>query len=389
MITIKGGKLPILSWCKNPEKSCVEQAINLANHPALIQKVCLMPDAHMGYGMPIGGVIAVKDGIIPNAVGVDIGCGMLSIKTNLTTEDLPYEILEKISEKIHELIPMGQRRHQDMCPVHEIQYDIEFCPIVNNEFGNARRQLGTLGGGNHFIEIQKDEKNSIWIMIHSGSRNIGKKIGEYYNNQAKDLNERWFSKIPKEHDLAFIPATERLMREYLQGMRFCTKFAEGNRNKIAQKTMEIVTEITKKGISKLLCFHTTHNYAEEEEVASGTWAWVHRKGAISTRTQDNLAIPGSQGTQSYIVKTKNSTDAMYSASHGAGRAMGRKQAIRELSIEQELKKMEDKKIVHRMLSSEDLDEAPGAYKNIDEVMESQKDLVEITEKLTPLMSAKG
>ena len=389
MITIEGGKLPILSWCKNPEKSCVEQAINLANHPALIQKVCLMPDAHMGYGMPIGGVIAVKDGIIPNAVGVDIGCGMLSIKTSLTTEDLPYEILEKISEKIHELIPMGQRRHQDMCPAHEIQYDIGFCPIVDNEFGNARRQMGTLGGGNHFIEIQKDEKNSIWIMIHSGSRNIGKKIGEYYNNQAKELNERWFSKIPKEHDLAFIPTTERLMREYLQGMRFCTKFAEGNRNKIAQKTMEIVTDITKKGTSKLLSFHTTHNYAEEEEVAPGIWAWIHRKGAINTRTQDNLAIPGSQGTQSYIAKTKNNTDAMFSASHGAGRAMGRKQAIRELSIEQELKKMEDKKVVHRMLSSEDLDEAPGAYKNIDEVMESQKDLVEIVEKLTPLMSAKG
>jgi len=378
------GALVIKSWCENPEDGAIQQARNLARLPFAFKQICLMPDTHQGYGMPIGGVIATQGAIVPNAVGVDIGCGMCAVKTSLT--DIDIDVLKKIMSKIRKQIPLGFNKHGE-------PQDISLMPnnmigqVVDREFLNARLSLGTLGGGNHFIEIQKGDDGYIWIMVHSGSRNLGKQVADFYNKKAVEINGRYFSRVPKEWELAFFPMDSEDGRAYLVEMEYCVDFALANRSLMMDRIKGIFRdEIDVSFIPAMI--NIAHNYAVMEH-HFGANVLVHRKGATRAKLGELGIIPGSQGTSSYIVKGKGNEESFMSCSHGAGRKMGRKQAERTLNLKEEQKRLDDKGILHAIRGVGDLDEAAGAYKEIEIVMEEQKDLVDIVVKLEPLAVIKG
>lgn len=378
---------PIKLWVTDIEDGALQQAKNMANLPFVFKHVALMPDAHQGYGMPIGGILATKGAIIPNAVGVDIGCGMCAVKTDLQTIDTKN--LKKIMSGIRKRVPLGFNHHKD-AKDEALLPSIEGLPeygIVKQQFKSAQHQVGTLGGGNHFIEIQKGSDNHIWIMIHSGSRNIGAKVADYYNKLAIKLNAQWHSNIPKEWQLAFLPIETNEAKAYISEMQYCVDFAFANRKLMMQSIQEaFIDELG--AIKELEFINMAHNYARWEH-HFGTDVLVHRKGATSAKEGEIGIIPGSQGTKSYIVEGKGNVESFTSCSHGAGRVMSRKQAQRELSLENEVSKLDSQNIIHAIRNTKDLDEAPGAYKNIDVVMENQKDLVDIKVELSPLAVIKG
>lgn len=384
--------LVIKSWCENPEDSAIEQAKNLSRLPFAFKQICLMPDTHQGYGMPIGGVLATKDVIIPNAVGVDIGCGMGAVKSS--TSHVDKKSLKKILDKIRQQIPVGFKKHSS--PADEGQLpmyiNLDEEAIIHREYYNARLSVGTLGGGNHFLEIQKGNDGFIWIMVHSGSRNLGKQVADHYNKKAIELNTKWHSKVPKEWELAFLSLDSDEGQLYLQEMQYCVDFALCNRQLMMEKIQNIVGEVLYADCCETVSFepmiNIAHNYARMENHFSKN-VMVHRKGATSARDGEIGLIPGSQGTSSYIVRGKGNPESFMSCSHGAGRAMGRKQAERTLNLEDEQKKMDDRGILHSVRGVHDLDEAPGAYKDILICMAEQSDLVDILVKLEPLAVMKG
>lgn len=391
--------LVIKSWCDNPEDTAIVQAKNLARLPFAFKQICLMPDTHQGYGMPIGGVLATKNVVIPNAVGVDISCGMAAVRTSLT--EISTEDLKEILAKIRKSIPVGFNHHQItrdpilMPSVTNLPTDSQnnTYGIVNQEYASAQHQLGTLGGGNHFIEVQKGDDGSIWVMIHSGSRNLGFKVAKYYNELAYGLNTKWHSNtfLPanKQDSLAFLPIDSEEGQAYLKEMQYCVEFAFANRKWMMDEIQLIFWNTL--GINSVTfgpMINIAHNYARMEN-HFGENVMIHRKGATSARDGEIGLIPGSQGTSSYVVKGKGNPESFMSCSHGAGRAMGRKQAERTLNLEDEQKKMDDKGILHSVRGTNDLDEAPGAYKDISVVMAEQADLVDILVKLEPLAVIKG
>jgi len=392
-------KVPVFSWCPEIEENAMEQIDNLVRLPFVFNRVAVMSDCHSGFGMPIGGVLATKGVVIPNAVGVDIGCGMCAVKTSLT--EIDTETLKKIMGEIRKVIPLGFNKHdngQDECliPYRLLSEMIEKYPVVSKEYNNALKSLGTLGGGNHFIEIQKGSDGYIWIMIHSGSRNLGKQVADYYNKLAVELNRKWFSDVPKEWELAFLPVDSEEGQSYIREMNYCVDFALANRQLMMDRIMEIFkniigsdfNNITSEEFNDVDIINIAHNYAKIEN-HFGENVWVHRKGATLATENTIGIIPGSQGTKSYIVKGKGNKESFMSCSHGAGRKMSRTQAIEELDLEKEIKMLDDLGVIHGIRNKEDLDEAPSSYKNIDEVMENQKDLVEILVELTPLAVIKG
>lgn len=376
-------KLPIKMWLDDMEDGALEQAKNLANLPFAFKHIAIMPDSHQGYGMPIGAVLATKEVIVPNAVGVDIGCGMCAIKTSL--QEIEIDQLKEIMDLIRSTVPVGFSRHQhaqnaDFMPKAEIG------EICNRELGSALHQLGTLGGGNHFIEIQKGNDGFIWVMIHSGSRNLGKQVADHYNKLAVSLNERWRSSVPKEHELAFLPLDTDEAKAYQSEMAYCVEFALANRKLMLDRIVESFNSVVKITTSDFV--NMAHNYAAMEH-HFGYNVLVHRKGATQAREGQIGLIPGSQGTHSYIVIGKGNKESFESCSHGAGRKMGRKQAQRELSLEGEQARLDSMGVIHSIRNLKDLDEAPSAYKNIDVVMSNQTDLVDIVVELTPLAVIKG
>jgi len=385
MKVISTERIPIKSWCVEPEAECVQQAKNLANLPFAFKHIGLMPDCHTGYGMPIGGILACENVVVPNAVGVDIGCGVCFSKTYL--KEIDVEILKKILGRIREEIPVGFN-HNKESQKEAMPIVLPGLKIVPQQFDRASYQLGTLGGGNHFIEIQKGSDGAIWVMIHSGSRNLGKQVCDYYNRLAKEFNARWFSSIPKDYDLAFFPMDSKEGALYLAEMQYCLEFAHKNRQIMMEKVLGIIGSCTGKDGILLGIYDIRHNYAEIEN-HFGQNVWVHRKGAIRLRAGDFGAIPGSQGTASYIVRGKENKESFFSCSHGAGRRMSRTKAKETLCWEDEKKRLNDRVILHNMRSKEEFDEAASAYKDIDAVMEEQKDLVEIVTKLEPLAVVKG
>jgi len=381
------GKVPIKFWLDDIEDGAREQAENLSNLPFLFKHIAIMPDSHQGYGMPIGGVMATKNVIVPNAVGVDIGCGMIACKTTLTEIDI--DTIKKIMGEIRKAVPVGfnhQKEKQDDDLMPDYMRGKE---VVLREYQKARKQLGTLGGGNHFIEIQKGDDGHIWIMIHSGSRNIGLQVAKHYNQIAINLNEQYFSQVPKKHELAFLPVESDEGRDYILEMNYCVDFALANRKLMMDRVEEIFRGIIGGGTDFFgEMINIAHNYARLEN-HFGNNVWIHRKGATSAKKGELGIIPGSQGTKSYIVEGLGNPESFESCSHGAGRRMGRKQAERELNLEEEVKKLDDQNILHAIRGKKDLDEASGAYKDISKVMENQKDLVKIKVELTPLAVVKG
>ena len=383
-------KVPIKLWLDDIEDGAMAQARNLANLPFVFKHVAVMPDAHFGYGMPIGGVMATDGVIIPNAVGVDIGCGMCAMQTSLT--DISTDKLKLIMAGIRKSIPLGFKHHQHRqdparMPKAPLEHRLSDLKIVSREYNNAMTQIGTLGGGNHFIEIQKGSDGHIWIMVHSGSRNLGYKVANYYNKLAIDLNSRWGSSIPKNWQLAFLPLSSEAGMQYQAEMQYCVEFALANRQLMMERIQDVFMAVMSP-VTFSSFINIAHNYAAMETHFRKD-VIVHRKGATSAREGELGIIPGSQGAPSYIVRGKGNAESFSSCSHGAGRKMGRKEAQRRLDLEAETKKLDDQGIIHSIRSRRDLDEASGAYKNIDKVVDEQLDLVDVVVSLKPLAVVKG
>ena len=332
-------------------------------------------------------------------------CGMCAVKTSLT--DIDTETLKEIMKEIRKVIPVGKNRHkekqnEELMPEITPEGGIMTCsaspeqPICRKEKEKALYSLGTLGSGNHFIEIQKGNDGHIWIMIHSGSRNLGYTVADYYNNVAKKLNEKWFSSVNPKHDLAFLPLDSEEGKNYMREMQYCVDYALANRKLMMTRIEEIFANefdgndngerISLIEFDEMI--NIAHNYAKMEN-HFGQNLLVHRKGATLAIEKTIGIIPGSQGSKSYIVQGKGNKDSFNSCSHGAGRLMSRTQAKKELSLEKEIANLEKQGILHSIRGVGQLDEAPSAYKDIQEVMANQKDLVEILVELTPLAVIKG
>jgi tRNA-splicing ligase RtcB len=383
----EGGKLnvPMMMWLSEVEWDALQQLERAASLPFVFHHVAGMPDMHYGFGVPIGSVIPTKGYIIPNAVGVDIGCGMCCIKTDLTHIDKP--VLKSIMGDIRKAVPVGfkhNKKAEGMPPIITMP-DLSKS-VVAKEWDSATKQLGTLGGGNHFIEIQKGDDGFIYVMIHSGSRNLGKKIADHYNKIAVELNEKWKSSVPKHWDLAFLPFNDDIGQMYYHEMLYALDFAYWNRKVMMKRIKTCITNHIDANFSNLINIH--HNYADMEN-HFGQNVLVHRKGATRAKEGELGLIPGSQGTASYIVRGKGNANSFHSCSHGAGRLMSRRKAKENLDLEQEKKILDDQGIVHSVRNISDLDEASGAYKDIGTVMDHQEDLVEIVTELKPLAVIKG
>jgi tRNA-splicing ligase RtcB len=382
-------RIPIKMWLDEPEEGSIIQAKNLANLPFAFKHICLMPDTHQGYGMPIGGVLATHGVIIPNAVGVDIGCGMCAVKTNIQTETVSKEQIKQIMSGIRELVPLGFEHHkerQDETLMPQ-DFNLDELHVVKNQYLAALKQLGTLGGGNHFIELQRCNEGYLWIMIHSGSRNLGKQVADYYNRVAKKQNELWFSFVNPKADLAFLPFSTFEALAYYREMRYCTEFALANRKLMMERIQQVISTVLQL-VEYEPIINIAHNYAAWEE-HFGEKVVVHRKGATSAQLGEIGIIPGSQGTKSYIVEGLGNPESFMSCSHGAGRALSRSAAIRTLNLEEEKRKLDELGIIHSVRSKSDLEEASSAYKDISQVMAFQSDLVKIKVELSPLAVIKG
>jgi tRNA-splicing ligase RtcB len=380
------GKIPAKLWVDELDSQTLSQVKNLSDFPFAFSHIALMPDAHVGFGMPIGGVLATKDVIIPNAVGVDIGCGMCSLRTS--SNFVSNNNLKKILSIIRQTVPVGFKHHskaQDERYMPESDI-LGTDSIVDREYQSALKQIGTLGGGNHFIEIQRGSDGFLYIMIHSGSRNIGKQVADYYNKLAGKLREKR-NDIPKNWQLDYLYIDSDEGQKYIKEMQYCIKFALANRTLMMERAKEAFAEVTGYyDFDEMI--NIPHNYASEE-VHFEQKVLVHRKGATSAKRGQIGIIPGSQGSKSFIVEGLGNVESFNSCSHGAGRTMGRNEAQKNLSLEKEINHLDLMGVIHSIRNKKDLDEAPSAYKDIIRVMENQTDLVKVLIELYPLAVIKG
>ena len=386
MQRINGGRVPILAWTDAAaiEASALQQLKNISALPWVFHHVAVMPDVHFGKGATVGSVIAMKGAVSPAAVGVDIGCGMAAVQTSLHASDLP-DNLHGLRRALEQSIPVGFNQHRD--PIDrpqdaELWRDFDqLTPAVRDLFGKAQRQLGTLGGGNHFIELNLDTGQRVWMLLHSGSRNIGKSLAEIHIARAKKLAHN--QDLP-DKDLAVFLAGTPQMLEYRHDLFWAQRYAMKNR----EAMLDLYAAVLKQQFpqvqfgERVLCHH---NYVSEEN-HFGEDVLVTRKGAIHAGRGELGIIPGSMGTRSYIVRGLGSAQSFESASHGAGRLMSRGEAKRRFSVKDLVKQTEG---VECRKDGGVLDEIPGAYKPIEQVMENQRDLVEIVAELRQVLVVKG
>jgi len=371
---------PIKIWANDIHDRERDQLINISKLPFIHKHVAAMADAHLGMGATIGSVIATHKAIIPAAVGVDIGCGMIATRLSLHANDIDDKSLKLIFDQISRDVPVGRVQHKDNRVMTE-----DALPFENglNEltekhdgllasFGKQSKwanQMGTLGGGNHFIEICLDENNQVWVMLHSGSRGVGNAIADYFIKLAKQDMERWFIHLP-DNNLAYLPEGSDHFNGYVESVDWAQRYAYQNR----QSMLKIVLSALKKHLKPFEitaeAINCHHNYVEKENHYNEN-VWVTRKGAIRAREGDLGIIPGSMGTKSYIVRGKGNPESFCSCSHGAGRKMSRTQAKKTFS-EADFAKQTDGVLCRK--DEGVLDEIPGAYKDIDEVMNNQSDL---------------
>jgi tRNA-splicing ligase RtcB len=385
MKVIATEKLPIKIWWDDIDEgdAAIDQARNLANHPIARKWICLMPDYHVGYGMPIGGVLATRGGVVPNAVGVDIGCGMIAARTELEAERLSRDQLHDLRMAVHARVPVGMKHHERPRKLDDELMDRgRDLRIVGGELGRAQLQVGTLGSGNHFIEIQRDIEGLVWIMLHSGSRNVGLRVCNHYHDVAKDYMQRFHSAVPHV-DLAFLPESVPEYRAYLDEMRWCMAFAEANRNLMFDAVCASFEEVLGREPQIELRFDTHHNFAQMEH-HFGEDLLVHRKGAVEAKGL--VTIPGSMGTASFIGEGRQPEESFRTCSHGAGRVLGRKEANRQITHARAVESMQH--VVYGVRQGE-YDEMPACYNDIDTVMSAQADLVAPVHRLLPLAVVKG
>lgn len=401
-------RFPVKIWLEDEsqlEANCLEQAYHLAQLPFLHKWVCLMPDTHAGKGMPIGGVIAAKDVVIPNAVGVDIGCGMDFIPTNVRVEDIREVqtgngmLIQAIIGNIMREIPLNTERYKtpqasavlDRAGQEMEKYEEngELVPLIEDGY----YQTGSLGGGNHFIELQEDENGYLCIMIHSGSRHLGKAICDYFHEKAKELNRLWYSAVKEEYRLAFLPVHTKEGQQYIRWMNLAMDYAFENRARMLEKTCAIVkaqiekhTEYTVEFGEEVNCHH---NYAALENHYDAN-VWVHRKGAVRVREGEMAVIPGAMGSYSYVVKGKGNKESFCTSSHGAGRSYSRSGAMQAFTVEKVMVDLKEQGVVLGKRKKNDVaEECRFAYKDIDQVMAQQSDLVIPVRKLKTVGVVKG
>jgi len=392
---------PIKAWTGNMpiEESAAEQLRNLASMPFIHKHVAAMPDVHWGMGATIGSVIATKGAIIPAAVGVDIGCGMMAVRTDLQADHLPDNLSEVRSE-IESMVPHGRTDNggkndrggwSDLPKeVAAVWQGIEpyYNEIVEKHpkalAYNHSRHLGTLGTGNHFIEVCLDEEDRVWAMLHSGSRGCGNKIGQYFISKAKEEMERWFISLPDDN-LAYMTEGSELFDDYVQAVGWAQNFAKLNRELMMARTLAAMNKVLGDFDVSGGAINCHHNYVEREN-HFGENVLVTRKGAVRARIGDLGIIPGSMGARSFIVSGRGNVDSFSSCSHGAGRVMSRGQAKKVITLEDHVKATEG---VECRKDKGVLDESPAAYKDIEAVMKAQESLVDIVHTLKQVVCVKG
>lgn len=385
------GKVPIKSWVDGftLEEEAKKQLYNIASMPFVYPHVAVMPDVHWGMGATVGSVIPTQGAIIPAAVGVDIGCGMQAVKLNFDINDI--KDLAILRNNIEKVIPVGTNQHiepvANVNDIDKLRIDIPKHFFFNDfRFSKSMLQLGSLGGGNHFIEVSYDQNNSAWIVLHSGSRNIGKTLADVYINKAKGLCKQYFIELP-DPDLAYLAQGTSEFEEYIGALLWAQKYAKINRVTMMDRVLKVIylhvfNDIAPGGLMTIDCHH---NYSKIEN-HFGKNLWITRKGAVSARVGELGIIPGSMGTRSYIVTGKGNNLSFCSCSHGAGRSMSRSQAKKTFTIEDHLLATQG---VECRKSADIIDETPGAYKDIDLVMNAQKDLVDILYTLKQVLCVKG
>ncbi len=395
------GGVPIKAWTRGVpiEEAAAKQLANVARMPFIHQWVAAMPDVHWGIGATVGTVIPTVGAIIPAAVGVDIGCGMMAVRTTLTANDLP-ESLRSVRAAIEAAVPHGRTpRGRDKgawntpppaAAAAWAELKPPFDAIIAKHpavgHSNHRTHLGTLGTGNHFIEVCLDESDRVWFLLHSGSRGVGNKIGRYFIELAKKDMRKWIVNLPDE-DLAYLSEGTDHFNEYVDAVEWAQTFAMTNRRLMMDAIIAAVGAVP--GIppfgAETEAVNCHHNYVAREH-HYGRDVLLTRKGAVRAREGDLGIIPGSMGARSYIVRGKGNPESFHSCSHGAGRAMSRAEAKRRFTLEDHAKATAG---IECRKDSDVLDETPGAYKSIDAVMEAQKDLVEIVHTLRQVICVKG
>lgn len=381
---------PVLSWANHELGSAeTKMAKNVAALPFVFKHVSLMPDVHLGKGALVGSVIATKDAIIPAAVGVDIGCGMAAIKTPYTGDQLEGK-LKQIRLDLEAAIPTGFNENKESDrQVSNWQGWQQFKtlhPGVKDLETKALRQMGSLGGGNHFLEVCLDEENAVWLMLHSGSRHIGNILAQRHIDTAKTLAKMTDAKLP-DPDLAHFVQGTAEFENYWRDLQWAQDYARFNRIVMMTRFKRVVEKHLAGGkpMKPLLEVNCHHNYAEKE-VHFGEEVFVTRKGAVRARSEDLGIIPGSMGAKSYIVRGKGNIESYCSCSHGAGRLMSRNLAKKTYTLDDLI---EQTKGVECRKDEGVLDEIPGAYKSIEQVMANQADLVEVVATLKQVLCVKG
>lgn len=387
------------------EDAARTQIDNLAAMPFVHKHIAVMPDVHWGMGATVGSVIPTRGAIIPAAVGVDIGCGMIAQRTSLTASDLPDNLFG-LRTAIESRIPHGRTNNGapgdrgawgDVPEKYAAEFDrlraglkeiTDKHPKIAQAADRAPSHLGTLGTGNHFVEVCLDEQDRVWIMLHSGSRGIGNRIGSYFIEQAKNEMRRWFINLP-DQDLAYIAQGSPLYPDYMKALSWAQGFAKLNRSLMMDAALEALkAEIPKPFVTDCEAVNCHHNYVSQEQ-HFGAEVMVTRKGAVRITETDLGIIPGSMGAKSFIVRGKPGSPlamSMNSCSHGAGRAMSRTEAKKRFTVEDHIKATEG---VECRKDEEVIDETPGAYKDIDAVMAAQADHVEIVHTLRQVVCVKG
>jgi tRNA-splicing ligase RtcB len=377
----------LLSWASELDEQTLAQARRTARLPILEGHVALMPDAHLGIGATVGSVIPTRDTIIPAAVGVDIGCGMVAVETDLIGSELPDD-LDPLVSKIEQAIPAGVGKGHDRRTEAGQAWFADHPPgtdFTPKQRERAIAQFGTLGSGNHFIAVARDERERVWVVVHSGSRGIGNELAKGHIDQARGLAQRYGLQL-EDRDLAYFSEGTREFDEYIADMLWAQEYAHANREQMTDVLLAELFAFVGKGaeVRRINCHH---NYSARE-LHGGRQLWITRKGAIRARKEDRGVIPGSMGNDIHIVRGLGNPASYDSSAHGAGRRHSRRQAKKRFTVD-ELREQMEGKAWNRNRATALLDEIPGAYKELAQVMADQADLVETEHSLREVLNYKG
>jgi len=392
---LTSGRVPVKIWTDEVDDRSREQLSNIASLPFIHHHVAAMPDVHLGIGATIGSVIATHKAIIPAAVGVDLGCGMVAARLSLTANEIDEKSLQNVFDQISRDVPVGRAQHRDERVLVDAAKPFEpglksltdRHPELLKAFGKFSKwtnQLGTLGGGNHFIEVCLDETNQVWVMLHSGSRGIGNAIASYFIALARKDMERWMIQLP-DRDLAYFPEGSEHFADYVEAVHWAQDYAMQNRTSMLELVLAALQRHLPPFTVTTEAVNCHHNYVAQEH-HYGENVWVTRKGAIRAREGDLGIVPGSMGARSFIVRGLGNPESFCSSAHGAGRKMSRTAAEKQFTVADMVAQTQG--VICRK-DKDVIDEIPGAYKDIDQVMANQADLTDILHTLKQVVCVKG